>query len=603
MQNILFTTIIGPYGVDSHRSRFKNPMSLLSNQITRGQKYYTVQMCQRTYAFDLFGANLDANVTVLNFPLEKHLVSVLKKEKWDRVGISSIVQNFESVLATYKIIRNACPNAAIDIGGHIVTDEEVMRQLVMRISKINSLETFNVWKSKTEDENCHDSEKNVNFWLKQIKYFGTGVTFIKRDGLEYYAQLEGVGLKDAKTFYAPLVDASFDKKVLGLHVPGTSAGMIIPDLGCPMRCNFCATSHKFQGNFVHLLSTAEDIMSVANAQADRGVPELFVLSENFALNVPRLEKLLKLMEEQKRSHMFNVFASANGLIRLGIENITKLGFRFVWIGLEDSTGSTFNKTHGINLKELVKSLQDHGVTVLGSTILGFEHHKMDDVNREIDYALTYSCVYNQFMLAMSMPGTVLWQNLKEKKMLKENFPWADAHGQSRQNWHHSHLGEEELEKKLDEAFKKDFDVLGPSLFRMMKVHYNGYINTKDWNHELVQMRRNILRKEFVSYHALLRVMYKDLKKIRHCRVADIKALEKKIFAELGILGRLKSKAIEHIFYITLQLEKRRYYKSQKKKIIKDPSCSLTNYGNFKWKVPGIIPKIIKAPVTVAIPRV
>src|SRR3989344_8765076 len=97
-QNILFTSVIGPYGVDSERTRFKNPMSLLSNQVTRGQMYYTVQMSSRAFAFDLFGVNLDANVAVLNFPSARKLTKVLKTGKWDRVGISSIIPNFESLV-------------------------------------------------------------------------------------------------------------------------------------------------------------------------------------------------------------------------------------------------------------------------------------------------------------------------------------------------------------------------------------------------------------------------------------------------------------------------------------------------------------------------
>jgi hypothetical protein len=68
LRNILFTAVVGPHGVDGPHSRYKNPMSLLNNQVTRGQRHYSVQMFSRTFAYDLFGANLDANVAVLDFP-------------------------------------------------------------------------------------------------------------------------------------------------------------------------------------------------------------------------------------------------------------------------------------------------------------------------------------------------------------------------------------------------------------------------------------------------------------------------------------------------------------------------------------------------------
>ena len=95
LRNILFTSVVGPHGVDGPHSRYKNPMSLLNNQVTRGQQHYTVQMFSRTFAYDLFGANLNANVAVLDFPSEEQLRAKLLERHWDRVGLSGIMANFE----------------------------------------------------------------------------------------------------------------------------------------------------------------------------------------------------------------------------------------------------------------------------------------------------------------------------------------------------------------------------------------------------------------------------------------------------------------------------------------------------------------------------
>jgi hypothetical protein len=149
-QKILFTTVVGPYGVDTESSRFKNPMSLLSNQVTRGQTYYTIQMAARAFAFDLFGVNLAADVAVLNFPQPAQLEAVLASEPWARVGVSSILPNFESLLDTYRHIRRVRPDVAIDVGGHIANDEDILRELVLRIRAIDPTETFRIWKPAFE---------------------------------------------------------------------------------------------------------------------------------------------------------------------------------------------------------------------------------------------------------------------------------------------------------------------------------------------------------------------------------------------------------------------------------------------------------------------
>lgn len=599
-QKILFTSVIGPYGKDTHRSRFKNPMSLLNNQVTRGQKYYTVRMCQRTFAYDLFAANLDADVAVLNFPNEKQLAKVLKAGRWDRVGLSAIIPNFESLLDTYALVRKHLPEVPIDIGGHICNDEDVVRELIERMRAIAPQDDFRVFRPEFEEERTRLQDDSVTHWLVREKIAGTKVTFVKRDGLEYFARLKGVGLKSQTTLHAPLVEASFGKRVFGIPVSSTSSGLLMPDVGCPMKCNFCSTSHKFSGRFVQFLKTAGDIMEIANAHADHGRDEMFVMSENFSLDTRRCLKLLDLMEQQKRPHKFCVFSSANGLVKLGIENIVKLGYSFIWIGLEESTGTTFKKTHGIDLKELVTNLQEHGVEVLGSTILGFEHHRMEDIDREVAHALNFDCVYNQFMLYMPGPGTAFWDSMKSAGKLKQGFTWEELHGQGKQNWHHPHLDEVALEQRLDRAFAQDFEELGPSLYRMMKVHYQGYVTTRDWAHELVQMRRAKMKEMFASYLPVLTAMYRDLKGMRHRLTDQILELRDALLEEAGKSGRWFNR-LSPVVHAALQIEKLRYNRWQKIRRMPGPRCTLTHYGEFPWKYPLGAPKREPGRATVPIP--
>ncbi len=602
MTQILFTSVLGPYGVDSGRSRFKNPMGLLANQVTRGQSYYTVQMCSRTFAFDLFGANLNAEVATLDFPLPRQLEGVLRAGRWDRVGVSSIAANFESLLATYQLIRDVLPDVPIDVGGHIATDEGVVKELVGRMLELHPADTFRVWEPAWEGKRLGRDRLPINSWLEGEGRLGPGVTFVKRDGLDYYAQLGGVGLRDSGFVHAPLVDASFGKRVFGIPVPSTSAGLMVPDVGCPMKCSFCATSYKFDGRFVQYLRTAEDIMAVANAQADRGRTEMFVMSENFSLDTKRALRLLRLMEEQKRPHRYTVFSSANGLAKLGIENIVKLGYCFVWIGLEESTGRTYDKLHGIDTRELIRSLQAHGVEVLGSTILGLEHHRKADLDREVDHALSHDCVYNQFMLYMPIPGTGLWEEMKAAGKLKQGFPWMEIHGQARQNWHHPHLAEAELEERLDRAFVEDFEVLGPSLYRMMKVHYDGYVKTRDWDHELVQLRRAATKKMFVIYLPLLGAMSKDLGRMNHRVCGRLDELREALLAETGLSGRAASALATPLVRASMALEARRHRRAQVTRVAENPRCHLTHYGTFDHRYPRGVPRPEPRPQSVAIPR-
>jgi radical SAM superfamily enzyme YgiQ (UPF0313 family) len=598
LQNILFCSVVGPHGVDGPHSRYKNPISLLGNQVTRGQEHYTVQMFSRTFAYDLFGANLNANVAVLDFPSEEQLQATLRERHWDRVGLSGIMANLEKVLVTWRIVREALPEVAIDIGGHVVNDDDVTRELIERMLAAVPGETFHVWEPSFE----RPLSAGISAWVDRRGCAGPGVTFVKRDGLEYYASLPGVGLKRDDVLHAPLINATFDKRALGFKLPELSAGLIIPDVGCPVRCNFCTTSAKFGGKFVKFLGTAADILAVADGHAARGVNEMFVLSENFSLDTKRALDLLGLMEEQRKPYSYGVFSSADALLRLGVENIVKLGYCFIWIGLEESTGSAYAKMDGVRLKGLIDDLQAHGVEVLGSTILGFPHQDAADIDHEIEHALSYGCTYNQFMLYMAMPGTALWKQMKAEERLKPDFPWCDIHGQHVQNWHHPKVSDEVMGPKLDLAFDRDFSVLGPSILRMIDTHFRGYCNTASWNHELVQMRRVMTRKKLPFYAMLLHAMTRDLAARGNATSETARRLRDQILDVCGWKTRLACMVAGPYVAHRLNKARRDYERSVRMRQAPAPSCVVTHYGTFEKRVSSLVPAPGPVPPMVAIKR-
>jgi radical SAM superfamily enzyme YgiQ (UPF0313 family) len=506
--------------------------------------------------------------------------------------------NFDKVLLTWRIVRETLPDVPIDIGGHIVNDDDVTQEMIERLIEVSAKETFNLWEPSFEKP----LSSGLSAWIEKKGCAGPAVTFVKRDGLEFYARMPGVGLKRDDVLYAPLISATFDKRALGFQLPETSSGLIIPDVGCPMRCSFCTTSAKFGGNFVKFLGSAEDLLAVADGHAARGISEMFVMSENFSLDTKRALALLKLMEDQHKPYSYSVFSSADALLRLGIENIVKLGYCFVWIGLEESTGSVYEKMDGVRLRTLISDLQAHGVEVLGSTILGFPHQTAADVDHEIEHALAYGCTYNQFMLYMAMPGTALWKQMKAENRIKEKFPWCDIHGQHTQNWKHPHIPDEVMTQKLDGAFARDFEVLGPSVLRGIETQFRGYRNTASWNHELVQMRRASMRKKLPFYAMLLNVMADDLKARGNATHAKARALRDEIIDECGWKTKLACMFSRPYVAHRLRSARRDYEQSVRLKQAPEPSCVVTHYGTFEERVSPLLPAPGPTPRTVSVCR-
>ncbi len=147
----------------------------------------------------------------------------------------------------------------------------------------------------------------------------------------------------------------------------------------------------------------------------------------------------------------------------------------MWMGLEGEN-SQYRKLNGVDTRELVKTLQSNGIRVLGSTIIGLEDHTPENIEAAIDYAISHETVFHQFMLYTPNPGTPLHDEHRRAGTLlpESEMPPADSHGQYRFNYRHPHIHDGREEQLLHEAFRRDFEVNGPSLLRLIRIMLEGW---------------------------------------------------------------------------------------------------------------------------------
>ena len=69
-----------------------------------------------------------------------------------------------------------------------------------------------------------------------------------------------------------------------------------------------------------------------------------------------------------------------------MRELVELGVSWVWMGLE-SPRSCYPKLHGADTLKLTRELRAHGIKLLGSTIVGLEHHTPENIHDEIEHAV------------------------------------------------------------------------------------------------------------------------------------------------------------------------------------------------------------------------
>ena len=516
---ILLTSVFGPYAQDDEfGSRYVNPMELYHNQVTRAQGAFSLRMFHRSWGIMLIQANISAPCTVLDFPTRDDFACELKKYPYDVVGISSIIVNVGKVREMCRMIRQISPESTIVVGGHVTAIPGIEAML--------------------------DADHIVQ---------GEGIAWMRRY----------LGEDAAAPIRHPAIVSGMRTRIMGIPLrerKGATAATIIPSVGCPMGCNFCTTSAFFggKGKFVNFFNTGDELFEVMNrVEEDLKVHSFFIMDENFLLHRQRAMRLLELMKRAAKSWSLSVFASANAVRKYTMQELVELGVSWLWMGLESPLAG-YSKLHGAQTRQLVRELREHGIRVQGSSIIGMEHHTPQNIEAEIEYAVSHDTDFHQFMLYTPLPGTPLYRQMAEEGRLLTDVDYADTHGQFKFNFRHVAISREDSKRYLDWAFWRDFELNGPSLYRMARTLLAGWNRYKNWPDVRVRERfvREMHRLSGV-YISALWAMERQFRKVNRRGSEQIRALEEEFKQQSGFLSRMMPAVLGPVFLWAARREETR----------------------------------------------
>jgi len=430
-KRVLLTGVFGPFGVDDEFGRKENIMELFHNQVTKGQGIASFRFHHRSFGLYFIASNIDADVTVLDFPSKKRFEKELRNG-YDVVGISFITPNFVKAREMARLTRLVAPKATIVLGGHGAAVEGV-EELI----------------------DCDHVVKGEGIgWMR---------SFLGQD-------------PDAPIEH-PALASSERSSIFGIPFVGASANLLVPGLGCVNGCKFCSTSHFFGRKYTPFISTGKQLFETACKIADeRGNDAFFVMDENFLKDKQRALDLLALTEKHQRFFDFRIFSSAEAITAFGVDNLVRLGVNLIWIGVESSSQEgNYQKNKGIDAKHLIRELRCRGISVLASGILCLDHHTQDNIQEDIDFLVGLEADLVQFMLFTPLPVTALYLEHKRRGLLREDLPFEEWHGQKMLAWRHPHFPGDSAEKWINAAFRQDFEENGSSIRRLVDTSFQGYL--------------------------------------------------------------------------------------------------------------------------------
>jgi len=457
MARILLTTPFKPFGIDGPFGRKDSFPEVFHNRLTRAHGIFSYRSHFSAFGLHVIANNLEADVTVLEYPTLERFRRELKKG-YHYVGIGSVVANFQKVKVMAEAVREVAPRSKIVIGGYCAHVDHISRMVPL-------------------DYLCT----------------GEGISFMR----ELLGQSPEFEFKNPDVY-------SRAHSFLGAPLMGRRNPHIIIGLGCPYGCDYCAPSHHFGRKYIRFFRRGDEIFREMERMEKKFRSRTFGFlgDDNFLLDKKRAGELADAVERSGKHYEIFYFASADKISEFGPENMARMGTNLVWLGRESSLLPQ-KKNEGVDLDELIRELHRHGIKVVVSTMLLMEHHTKDNLWEDLEGHFALRPDFSMISIYSPMPGTPFYDRMKEEGRIINSMPFEEWHGIRRQWIENPHFSGPEAEKVRDTAWEREFHELGPSAMRLIRTDLEGWRYMSRSDKPFLRARAWRLGRRMPMYRAVL----------------------------------------------------------------------------------------------------
>ncbi|MBK8803882.1 MAG: hypothetical protein IPN71_17895 [Fibrobacteres bacterium] len=400
---------------------------------TAAQGWASMRQRQAWHPLHLMADNIAIPSTVLDFPTPEEFHRELE-QGYDAVCITFGAVSTGMLAKMIRHIRRTSPHIPIVVGGYGTdlldkSDDPLVREI-----------------RESVDEICR----------------GEGVSFLK----DFVARRFGISHDSPFRQDLPLQEFGFG----GLPWAISKGLVLVSALGCKNQCQFCSTSHHFQGRKTSLSSPISLCETLVGQLASHPKSaDVLVYDEDFLADRDAAMELARLFGAQPtlgaRNVRLTVFASIRSLQQYTIDELSALRIGMVFIGIESLTGlasvdGCARAKRGLeDPAALFQRLHAAGIHTMASVIGGWDGQSPDELEWEAKRFTALNPTLYQVMPLTALPGTPLWDKHKE-----------DGRFDSDNSWRHPEIWGHRLQSWIDSTNRMLVEEGGPWFFRMAANH-------------------------------------------------------------------------------------------------------------------------------------
>lgn len=317
------------------------------------------------------------------------IVPIIKKERIQIVGITSMTATLQGTVSIAKVIKSKCKNLLVGVGGsHVSADPD---------------------------------------FIKRIKYFDFAI--------------QG---ESEITFLNLIRDFLKSKKVTGIYqgqvvknidnIPWPNRSILpskaylkkadlIATRGCPFNCYFC--SRPAVSNCVRCRS-AKDIVDEMDSIYSSCNGDYQFQDDSLTIKKDHIIKLSKELIKRPRKYRWEGYTRIDLVDEDIVSIMAKAGCHNLTFGIEsgdeklrkDVIKKPFSNQQ---IKNTIKLCQKHGITTSGFFIIGHYSETKSQVKKTLDFILNNDFDIIGVSIATPFPGSKLWDYAVKQKIIDHKF--------------------------------------------------------------------------------------------------------------------------------------------------------------------------------------
>ena len=348
------------------------------------------------------------------------IVEWIKKKDPDVLGFSTLTASGSGISAALTSIevKKWNPNIKIVFGNRHVTYND-----------------YRILNKYPEVDICVRGEGEITF-LELVKAIEKDQSLEKIRGLTY-RENGTIKRNEDRPLIKDLDSIPFpDRKALEIEYKGSFGGLefapegftsMTSSRGCPYQCTFCYGKRTIGFRTRSVENIMEEILMLES----EGYKYLNFIDDNFTVSKKRVIKLCQLMKKHKIDIDWICEGRVNQVSNDMLREMQKANCRIMFYGIESANQRILdyyrkNITPSQSILAVKKTRKAKIPFILGSFIVGAPSETLLEVYNTLKFAQKLEIDFPVFNLLGTMPGTDIWDEMVERKLLDEEKYWEEG---------------------------------------------------------------------------------------------------------------------------------------------------------------------------------